>query len=229
MKVLVLRKCTEGRKSHGDRFQYPKTGIVEAKDWDGKPECGGGLHGLLWGSGSFPIHDYGSIWQVIEVEKKDIIEFDEKCKFKKGNVLLTTKSQLNAVNLLKGHHNYPKDNILNYDINDKQYAVSGYESTQTAGYESTQTAGDESTQKAGYRSMQTAGYGSTQTAGYGSTQKAGNRSMQTAGPNSIQIGFWYDKEKKYHVAHRKVTKSIANKPYYFQGGKWALVKEDGSK
>ena len=232
MKVLVLRKCDRNNQSNEGKFTYPEKGYVEALDWDGKPECGGGLHGLLWGHGTFDISSYGDRWLVIEVEDTDLIEFDGKCKFKCGTVLLNTDSQLEAVTLLKSHPNYPQDNVLNYDITDKQFAVSGYmstqnarnKSTQTAGNHSTQTAGDWSVQTAGYRSVQTAGSGSIQTAGNWSNQTVGDRSVQTAGANSVQIGHWYD-DNGYHVAVRKVTERTANKPYLFRKGKWTPVKE----
>lgn len=239
-KVLVLRKCTTDHTSNDGAFTYPDRGYVEAPDWDGQPHCGKGLHGLLWGAGSFDIASYGPLWQVIEVNSKDLIEFDGKCKFKCGEVLLTTKSQIEAINLLKSHPNYPKGNILNYDITDEQFAMSGYRSTQTAGDGATQTAGYGSTQTAGYWSTQTAGDWSTQTAGDGSTQTAGNWSMQTvgnwsvqtagdgstqtAGKDSVQIGYWWE-DMQYKVAVRKVTKRMANKPYRFERGKWTLVKD----
>lgn len=49
-KVLVLRTCDASRKAYGG-FQYPESGPVEAPDWDPRPVCGGGLHGLRWGEG----------------------------------------------------------------------------------------------------------------------------------------------------------------------------------
>ena len=133
MKVLILRKVNEDMTSHEGNFTYPKTGYVEAPDWDGKPECGGGLHGLLWGQGSFDLDNYGTLFQVIEADSENVIEFGGKCKFKCGDVLLTG-SQQEAVTLIKSHSNYPKDNVLNYDIQiDVKFAVGGYRSTLTGG------------------------------------------------------------------------------------------------
>jgi hypothetical protein len=58
--IYVLKKCKQDRDGklytqpqNTDRFYYPKRGWVEAPDFDEKPECGGGLHGLVWGEGSF--------------------------------------------------------------------------------------------------------------------------------------------------------------------------------
>jgi hypothetical protein len=211
-KVLILRKVNEDLKSNNGTFQYPEKGFVSCPDWNGKPKCGGGLHGLLWGQGNFNINGYGSKWQVIEVDSEDVIELTGKCKFKQGVVLLTTNSQLEAITLLKAHENYPVDNILNFDITDKNCVESGYCSIQKAGDWSTQKAGDWSTQKAGDRS--------TQKAGDRSTQKAGPYSTQTAGINSVQIGYWFDENCNYHVATRIVTEKEANKPYLFKQGIW---------
>ncbi len=214
-KILVLRKCAKDLTSY-NRFQYPKKGLVEAPDWNSKPQCGGGLHALPWGAGDASVVQ-GVLWQIIEVDDSpdNYVAFEAKCKFQKGKVLLTTDSQVEAITKLKSHRDYPTDNILNFDVTDKQFAVSGYRSTQTAGYVSTQTAGYGSTQTAGYRSTQTAGYVSTQTAGNGSTQKAGL--------DSVQIGYWYD-TAGYHVAVRIVGEAEANKPYRFDKGTWTEVK-----
>jgi len=198
MKVLVLRKCGKNGESHYGDFKYPVNGYVEAPDWQLTAECGHGLHGLLWGHGTFDLEDYGSQFQVIEVEEVDnknnrqIIEFDGKCKFKCGNVLYTG-NQLEAITLIKAHPNYPKGNILNYDIvtnvtlyeaGDESTVEAGYKSTVKAGDKSTVEAGDESTVKAGYKSTVKAGYKSTVKAGDKSTVKAGYKSTVEAGYKS---------------------------------------------
>ena len=153
MKVLVLKKCTEQRTSNNGKFTYPEKGYVEAPDWNGKPECGGGLHGLLWGHGTFDLDPYGTLFLVIECDSENVIEFDSKCKFKCGNVLLTG-NQEEAIRLLKSHPNYPKDNILNYDVQiDVKFAVAGYWSTLTGGYWSTLTGGNGSTLTGGNGSI----------------------------------------------------------------------------
>ena len=215
MKVLILRKCDANRKSYNG-FTYPDSGHVEAPDWKPVKKCGNGLHGLLWGSGTYPLPSDG-LWQVIEADNTDVLEFEGKCKFRCGEVLLTSAVSLDAINLLKAHPNYPHDNVLNYDITTAPFAVSGDGSIQKAG--------GNSTQKAGGNSTQTAGDGSTQTAGGNSTQTAGGNSTQTAGCHSVQVGYWYDDKDGYQVATRKVTKAMAGKAYRFSKGKWTLVKK----
>ncbi len=43
-KVLLLRTCDKDMKGHGG-FQWPKSGPIEAPDWDPDPnvDCGQGL------------------------------------------------------------------------------------------------------------------------------------------------------------------------------------------
>ncbi len=195
MNVLVLRKCFEDGASYNGKFQYPDSGLVEAPDWNGKPECGGGLHGLLWGGGGFDVSTYGTYWLIIEVDDSpdNLVVFNGKCKFHKGNVLLKTSDQAEAIVLLKSHPNYPKDNVLNYDIdisNTSKTIVSGDGSTLEAGNDSTLKAGDDSTLKAGYGSTLKAGDGSTLEAGYGSTLEAGYGSTLKAGYGStLKAGY----------------------------------------
>ena len=48
MKALVLRNCKSDLNSHGG-FTLSEKGAVEAPDWNDRPECGGGFHGLISG------------------------------------------------------------------------------------------------------------------------------------------------------------------------------------
>src|SRR4030042_6775330 len=229
MEVLILRKCTENRTSHGGDVTFPEKGLVEAPDWNGTAECGGGLHGLLWGHGSFALEGYGTIFQVIEADSENVIEFDGKCKFKRGEVLLTG-SQQEAVTLLKSHPNYPKDNVLNYDIQidvkfavggDKSTLKGGYRSTLKGGYRSTLTGGDWSTLKGGDESTLTGGDWSTLKGGNGSTLKGGN--------GSVFIVFDRDAIGRYVPFVKKITKTTANKSYEFESGKFNLIPKSLNK
>jgi hypothetical protein len=188
MKVLVMRTVDKSLKSYNG-FTYPEKGLVKCPDWKPSQQCGNGLHGLLWGHGSFNIPTDNVLFQLIEVEDTpdNLIEFDGKCKFREGEVVFTG-TQEDIIKAIKSHPNYPKDNILNFDI---QITTDNNKIMQS---------GDESTQKAGYKS----------------TQKAG--------VNSIQIGYWYNDDNNYQVVSRKVTKTMADKPYKFEKGKWTLVK-----
>ena len=63
--VLILKSLPADLKEQGG-FQWPESGYVEAPDWNIKPECGGGLHGWLWGQGdaSLRCRDEDARWIV---------------------------------------------------------------------------------------------------------------------------------------------------------------------
>ncbi|MGC4017524.1 MAG: hypothetical protein QM755_23865 [Luteolibacter sp.] len=104
--VLVLRTVDADGKGFGG-FPWPDAGPVEAPaEWnsawgpvpqkwrggfDPTVECGAGLHGLLWGKGSYSFLNKDALakWQVVEVLKSEIVDFGEKVKFPRGVVLFT--------------------------------------------------------------------------------------------------------------------------------------------
>src|ERR1700727_3032781 len=88
-KTLVLRTCNSDMTAHSG-FSWPKSGPLEAPDWDPKPICGNGLHGLPWGRGDWSLlsNDPDAVWMVVEVDTSSIVEIDKsKCKFPKGEVV----------------------------------------------------------------------------------------------------------------------------------------------
>ncbi len=91
--VLVLRTCNADMSSaHDPKFVYPKAGPVEAKDWDPNPDrdCGGGLHGLLWGNGDWSLLSNGhdAVWMIVSVNPDDgLVTSASKCRFRKGEVI----------------------------------------------------------------------------------------------------------------------------------------------
>ena len=91
MKVLCLRTCDENMEAYNG-FKWAESGIVECDDWKPTEKCGNGLHGLLWGTGDYRLlnnDEPNRIWQVVEVEADDMIDLDEKVKFKRCNVIYT--------------------------------------------------------------------------------------------------------------------------------------------
>ena len=197
--VLILKKVkhdkdglyTEYREK---RFNYPKKGMVEATDWIKISECGNGLHGLEWGSGTFDIEDYGDIFLVIRVDKKDgYVGLEDKVKFRKGNVILATTKVSEAIGLIKKH--CPKDTVVNYDNSNDVMTNQGYRSTANQGYRSTANQGycsianqeylstanqmDRSTANQGNVSTANQGYWSTANQGYRSTANQGYQSTVT--------------------------------------------------
>jgi hypothetical protein len=112
-KVLCLKCLNNKRQGMNPKtkepFQYPESGIVEAPDWNEKPECGGGLHGWPYalGIGSGKVPDYKGIWQVHSVDPKDgIVEITEngggKVKYRKAEIVYSGDS-LGAIMFLHPH------------------------------------------------------------------------------------------------------------------------------
>ncbi|MCC6809967.1 MAG: hypothetical protein IT381_21235 [Deltaproteobacteria bacterium] len=92
-KVLVLRTCNANMSSaHDSSFVYPKSGPVEAKDWDPDETraCGGGLHGLLWGAGDWSLlsNAHDAVWMLVAVAPSDgLVPSEGKVRFRKGEVV----------------------------------------------------------------------------------------------------------------------------------------------
>ena len=83
-RMLVLRTCdAEMRSEHTPAFVWPTSGPVEAPDWDPAPDrdCGGGLHGLLWGCGNASMLSSSSTarWLVVAVDPADIANTTYRC------------------------------------------------------------------------------------------------------------------------------------------------------
>ena len=177
--VLVLRKCQADYTSHNG-FKYPEVGSVEAPDWDATPSCGGGLHGLLWGVGSFDIREYGALYQLILVNTDNgLMDLEDKVKFRKGYVLISTDNQPRISELLLRYAPSELHGRINFTI-----ITQGDRSTATQGYRSTATQGDRSTVTQERSSTATQGDDSTATQGDGSTATQGNRSTATQGDGS---------------------------------------------
>ena len=81
-KVLCLRTCHKDLTSHGG-FQWSGEGEVRCPDWSSEPECGHGLHGLLWGQGNGDLLNWSAdaVWLVVEVDFEAIVDLGGKVKF----------------------------------------------------------------------------------------------------------------------------------------------------
>ena len=81
-KALCLRTNNKDMTSY-DGFQWPEAGYVAAPDWQPTPECGNGLHGLLWGAGKASLLNWDSTakWLVVEINADEAINLDGKVKF----------------------------------------------------------------------------------------------------------------------------------------------------
>ena len=135
--VYVLRSDRPSGKSYGG-FRWPGSGPVEAPDWNDRAECGGGLHGLLWGCGyAGMLSDPSSSetrWRVVKVAAADVIDLGGKVKFPRGEVVYFGDRD-GALALLDRRGASDKPVV---------YAArtAGDYGTATAGYYGTATAGD---------------------------------------------------------------------------------------
>jgi len=173
--VLVLRTTDADGKSYGG-FQWPEKGAVACKDWNPKPECGNGLHGLLWGAGAGDLLDWSedTRWLVVEVLASEVVKIDDqKIKFPHGTVVFCGKRD-DAVRMVA-------ERAPAGTIGVAGTATAGYRGTATAGEAGTATAGYAGTATAGDRGTATAGYAGTATAGEAGTATAGDRGTATAG------------------------------------------------
>lgn len=206
--VLVLRTCSHNMTSRGG-FLWPDSGPVEAPDWRDDNNCGGGLHGALWGEGdgSLLSWDATAKWLVVEVVKDDIRDLSGKVKFPRGNVVYCG-DQLGATSYIA--ERAPGRAVIGGT------ATAGYRGTATAGYGGTATAGDGGTATAGDRGTATAG-------DYG-TATAGDRGTATAGVCG-QIRIEYYKNGRYRLAVGYVGEDglLPNVAYRVENGKFVRV------
>jgi len=81
-KALCLRTNNEDMTSYNG-FRWPDSGYVTAPDWQPTPECGNGLHGLLWGDGDASLLNWDATakWLVVEIDADSAINLDGKVKF----------------------------------------------------------------------------------------------------------------------------------------------------
>ena len=89
---LFIRSADAKGRSHGG-FQWPLEagGMVEAPDWDPKPYCGNGLHGLAdglgdWGLTKNPV-DVDALWYICGAKRSEAVEIGSKVKVPRCKVL----------------------------------------------------------------------------------------------------------------------------------------------
>ena len=86
-KQYMLRTCPPDMISKNG-FRWPRRGPVSAPDWDQKPECGNGLHGLLsgCGDGTMLSLEPDAIWMVVRIDGQ-IVDLGGKIKTDRGYVI----------------------------------------------------------------------------------------------------------------------------------------------
>lgn len=162
--VYVLKKVFSDKEGlytefRDNGFSYPKRGWVEAEDWDPRKKCGGGLHGLEWGVGNFDIEEYGDTFVVIKVRTSEgYVDLEDKVKFRRGYVVLVTKSAGKATRYLLSKKN--RIDKMNYSASSEDVTNQGYHSTSNQGVGSTSSQGYGSTSNQGFSSTSNQGSGS---------------------------------------------------------------------
>ena len=208
--VPVLRTCKPDGTSHGG-FRWPLTvgAIVEAPDWNPKPTCGGGLHGLLRGEGNGSLLDWTehAAWMVVAVA--EVVDLVGKVKFPRCRVL-HAGDRASATSLLD--RLAPGAAIVGVS------RIGGYRSTLTGGDYSTLTGGDYSTLTGGYRSTLTGGYGSTLTGGYRSTLTGG-------GGSTLSCQWWAGNRMRIAVAYVGEDGIKPDVAYRVEDGKFVEVRD----
>lgn len=134
---LVLRTCAkDGSSSCGFRWPLTVGAIVEAPDWDPKPECGNGLHGALHGEGDGDLFNWSpdAVWLVVEANDDRIVDLDGKVKFP-ACIIRHVGDQRSATDYIMEHDPLAR-------------AVIG--ATLTGGYGATLTGGADSKLTGGY-------------------------------------------------------------------------------
>jgi hypothetical protein len=223
--VLVIRTCGPDMTSYGG-FRWPVSGPVEAPDWDPTPECGHGLHGLLWGVGEGALLDWSpeATWLVVEVDADVIVDLGGKVKYPSGTVI-HCGNRMSATQYIV-ERGADSSWVVGYTATagDCGTATAGYGGTATAGYGGTATAGDRGTATAGDRGTATAGDRGTATAGYRGTATAGDW-------GTVVVRYWDERTQCMRLAVGYVGEDglQANQPYHVEGGKLVPVNDEAQE
>lgn len=168
-KALMLKTCDSDGRAFGG-YVWPDVGqVAEPKNWDSRPECGNGLHGLLWGEGDSDLFDWSqdAVWIVAEVDTDEIIDLGGKIKVPRALVVFRGDRE-GATRYL-------------YENGGAGRAIAGL--TLEVGDGETAVVGDYGVAKAGNRGTAIAGYGGCATAGDGGNASVGDCGTATAGHN----------------------------------------------
>ena len=238
---LALRTCNQDGTSYGG-FQWPlEVGAkVSAPDWDPNPKCGGGLHGLLWGTGEVTLLDHteDKVWMVVEVN--EYVDLDGKIKFpecvikyvgeRDGAVAMIQKEAPPECLVHFANKTVGNKEVVN--VGDWGVASAGDDGTATAEYGGTAIAGVAGTATAGYEGKATAGEYGTASAGYCGVATAGRLGTATAGGGGEAsagkcgtISIWHYREGRPRLLVGYIGEDglEPNTPYRVEDGKFVEV------
>lgn len=197
--MLILKTVDRHMKAFRG-FVWPESGPVSCPDWDPRPVCGGGLHGLPWGEGDGSLLNWSADarWLVFEADDSTSVVFDGKCKVPSATVVYCG-DRLGAAQYIAQHGGAGRAIVGGT-------ATAGLYGTATAGMYGTATAGDDGTA--------TAGDGGTATAGDGGTATAGLRGTATAGDDgTVIIKHWNGTRHEFVVGYVGLDAVRANVAY----------------
>jgi hypothetical protein len=225
--VYVLRTCNKDLSSHKG-FAWKPKGEVKAPDWDAKPECGHGLHGLLWGDGNAGLLDWspGAAWLVCKVAAKDIVDIDGKVKFPKCKVVFCGDRK-GATDYIIACGADPSKVVGAFLTGGDGATLTGGDgATLTGGDGATLTGGDWATLTGGYRATLTGGYGATLTGGDWATLTGGYGATLTGGDwATLNWKVWDGKYYRMHTAYVGEKGIKKDTPYTFDREKIVEVKK----
>ena len=130
---LVLRTSNANGTSRNG-FQWPTSGPVECSDWNPAPQCGGGLHGLMWGDGDWSLLSSANdaLWQVVEVVTECIVTIDsQKVKFPRGTVIYSG-GMAGAITMVLNHQKRFEEMVAEINKGSKGKEISSGDSSTAA-------------------------------------------------------------------------------------------------
>ena len=178
---LVLRTCKADMTAYNS-FKWPETGTVSAPDWDPKPECGNGLHGLLHGCGdsSYLSNEPDAKWLVVAVPKGTCVDIERKVKFQSCEVVYAGTKEEAIRRIAEA---YPEAPVVYAQRMTGKYGVStsGDCGTSTSGIGGKSTSGHYGTSISGNCGTSTSGEGGTSISCIRGKSTSGNRGKSTSG------------------------------------------------
>lgn len=219
--MLMLKTVSaDGTAYGGFRWPLEVGAVVTAPDWDPKPVCGRGLHGIPWGEGNASLLNWSpsAIWIVFETDQ--VVAFEGKAKCRRA-IVRYVGDQVGATTYLR-QHGKPGAAIVGEHViaghkgvavvGDRGRAIVGSEGTIRAGRDALALTGDYGYANARENSIAAGGQWSTvmvgnngiAIAGYGSDVAVGERGIAMvgedgrarAGPDGIICIAWMDGERR---------------------------------
>ena len=178
--MYFLRTCAKDGSSYGGSFKWDlRVGAVNtAPDWDPKPECGKGLHGLLGGQGESGHLAWSedAVWVVFSSPSS--VDLNGKHKVQHATVCAV------------GDRKTATDYLLNLGFQGVHgcFMTGGNGAKMTGGDFAKMTDGDCATMTGGYRAKMTGGDFATMTGGNGATMTGGNGAKMTGGNGAKMTG-----------------------------------------